>query len=607
MPKQKHGREREEVRRTGREPEQQPAAPRPERPAVPSPALGDARLDHPANVARRAALVRSGQQSLGNRALQRAVHPQPAPVSPQGLLEEVSQEIEQQRGGGSPLDAAVQSAWAPLFGHDLSGVRIHADPPADRLAGRVAATAFATGPDIFFRAGAYQPASTAGQRLLAHEVAHVVQQGGQSPAGGPLAVSSPGDAFEEEAERAAEAVVANARASLSGVPPSLQRVTARFGVYAPTIYSELFNILRFLGSDLRQRLDEVPSTERVVGDVRTWNGDVDAWRTFYQNNMQDEIGEAMVGVAQGLWDRCVQLREDITRCKQRLVRERLSEARSAISSAATALQEHNAELDEAKRAAFLKNDPDVMGQVMNFVGNAVSIGMGLHDLSRDISGAIAELRGDTIPEASRYARWLGRINRILAAAGVLYSLAQEPPPAQLSAALANVNTLAGAFSAGATLLNVAPHIGLYATLYLAPMTQVITANLDRILGRHLHDLNVVSSVAGLQIDMSNEPGGWPLFYFMLSVMGAGGPDGVPWPAPREVESFLVSRREVIAAGARNEEGEAQEVPTTGWWFWRRLDPARAREYIFQNRQSLWAMFYGRMAVPRPDQVPRGRR
>lgn len=208
MPMQKRNREGESQRLARREAEEQAGQPRSDLPVVAAPALADARLSHPANVARRAVLIRSAQRSLGNRALQRAVRSQPAPAAPGGLLEEVSRDIEEQRGAGFPLEAAMQAAWAPLLGYDLSGVRVHTDPAANRLAGRVAALAFASGPDIFFGAGAYRPASAEGQRLLAHEVAHVVQQAGQAPRGGPLTVSSPGDALEREAAAVGDAVVA---------------------------------------------------------------------------------------------------------------------------------------------------------------------------------------------------------------------------------------------------------------------------------------------------------------------------------------------------------------------------------------------------------------
>jgi hypothetical protein len=57
-------------------------------------------------------------------------------------------------------------------------VNIHADSEADSLNKQVGARAFTTGSDIFFRQGEYNPASSNGQELLAHELTHVVQQGG---------------------------------------------------------------------------------------------------------------------------------------------------------------------------------------------------------------------------------------------------------------------------------------------------------------------------------------------------------------------------------------------------------------------------------------------
>lgn len=64
------------------------------------------------------------------------------------------------------------------FGHDFSDVRVHTDPLAARSAEAVAAQAYTVGADVVFRAGSYAPESSEGQRLLAHELAHVVQQRG---------------------------------------------------------------------------------------------------------------------------------------------------------------------------------------------------------------------------------------------------------------------------------------------------------------------------------------------------------------------------------------------------------------------------------------------
>lgn len=86
--------------------------------------------------------------------------------------------IKAARGRGRPLDEGVRSSMGQAFGADFSGVRVHTGGEADRLNRRVQAKAFTTGSDVFFRQGEYDPASSSGQHLLAHELTHVVQQGG---------------------------------------------------------------------------------------------------------------------------------------------------------------------------------------------------------------------------------------------------------------------------------------------------------------------------------------------------------------------------------------------------------------------------------------------
>jgi hypothetical protein len=84
--------------------------------------------------------------------------------------------IQGLRGGGRPLPEAARSFFEPRFGHDFDAVRVHADPPSGEVARAVQARAFTVGRDIVFGAGQYQPESTEGRRLLAHELTHVLQQ-----------------------------------------------------------------------------------------------------------------------------------------------------------------------------------------------------------------------------------------------------------------------------------------------------------------------------------------------------------------------------------------------------------------------------------------------
>jgi hypothetical protein len=98
-------------------------------------------------------------------------------------------------GGGQPLPAAEREFFEARFGHDFSRVRIHADEHAARSASELSASAFTLKNDIAFAHGRYQPGSDRGRHLLAHELAHVVQQGEAAPiagAGRSPAPTSPG-------------------------------------------------------------------------------------------------------------------------------------------------------------------------------------------------------------------------------------------------------------------------------------------------------------------------------------------------------------------------------------------------------------------------------
>jgi hypothetical protein len=129
---------------------------------------------------------------------------------------------------GRPLDANTRAFMEPRFGHDFSQVRVHADEKAAESARAVGALAYTVGRDVVFGAGHYAPETREGRRLLAHELAHVVQQA-SSP--GPIimmpaTVMTAGDGpLEREAEGAAARIEASQSVFVSsGHPaPGLQR------------------------------------------------------------------------------------------------------------------------------------------------------------------------------------------------------------------------------------------------------------------------------------------------------------------------------------------------------------------------------------------------
>ena len=132
---------------------------------------------------------------------------QGAGILPDGRAHpDVESTIAQTRGGGQKLDDSSREAVGGPLDDSLDDVRVHTDERANALADSVSARAFTTGSDVYFAKGEYKPGSSEGQKLIAHELTHVVQQRG-APASGPLQVSQPGDALEHEAEAAADELV----------------------------------------------------------------------------------------------------------------------------------------------------------------------------------------------------------------------------------------------------------------------------------------------------------------------------------------------------------------------------------------------------------------
>jgi hypothetical protein len=111
---------------------------------------------------------------------------------------------------GRPLDQPVLAEMESFFGHDFTRIRVHTDARADTSAQALNARAYTIGRDVVFAAGQYAPQTDTGRQLLAHELAHTMQQQHQHHQLGGLpstmTVSDPGSTAEIEAERVADAM-----------------------------------------------------------------------------------------------------------------------------------------------------------------------------------------------------------------------------------------------------------------------------------------------------------------------------------------------------------------------------------------------------------------
>jgi hypothetical protein len=130
---------------------------------------------------------------------------------------ETESAIDRNRGTGASLDHGTRAFFEDRFGRDLSHVRVHSDAQAAHAARELGAHAFTTDRDIFFASGRYEPSTTAGRSLLAHELTHTVQQ---SP--GPTLRNANANA----SARPGRAGGSRAPGRISRAPRSVARATA---------------------------------------------------------------------------------------------------------------------------------------------------------------------------------------------------------------------------------------------------------------------------------------------------------------------------------------------------------------------------------------------
>ena len=221
------------------------------------------------------------QATAGNHAVQRLVEGLPRELDGAAI----SERIGMAEGAGTAIDPALAGQLAQSLGADPGELRIHDDAEADALSRDLGARAFTSGQDIFFRAGAFDPATPEGFGLLAHEATHVLQQAAGPVAGTPtpdgaLSISDPGDAFE----RAASAHDA------SGSTTATQQVSAAAG-----------------GDRSVQRDDDDWSAASLFGDARSLaSGVIDSQKAavdFIDTPFRDaaeNIGKATAGISQGI-------------------------------------------------------------------------------------------------------------------------------------------------------------------------------------------------------------------------------------------------------------------------------------------------------------------
>ncbi|HEX6369536.1 MAG TPA: DUF4157 domain-containing protein [Longimicrobium sp.] len=198
------------------------------------------------------------------------------------------------RSPGRPLDPATRAFFEPRLGADLGRVRIHTDARAAESARAVRALAYTVGPDVVMGEGRFSPHTAAGQRLLAHELAHTVQQGAAPalPAASAV-IGGPGGVHERQGARGAADV--RRGAPLPRVSRSAAPVVARTPEVRPPTDEDRRTMVDIAARWLASLADHVETMRTTAAAVRatTTAGDADARRAFHQRLNQEVLGRLL--------------------------------------------------------------------------------------------------------------------------------------------------------------------------------------------------------------------------------------------------------------------------------------------------------------------------
>jgi hypothetical protein len=179
---------------------------------------------------------------------ERQLRKKPDGYTEHGLSNTPASVHEVLRSPGQPLDAATRAYFEPRFGHDFSSVRVHADEKAAQSAHSIHAHAYTAGHDIVFGEGKFAPAPE-GRRLLAHELTHVVQQGGAARTVQRAPIVAPGPGATRSTE----------------TKPGLPKATSS----SFNSYVDLFNGFQDLAAAAINRRGAGLDSARFGGDLNT--------------------------------------------------------------------------------------------------------------------------------------------------------------------------------------------------------------------------------------------------------------------------------------------------------------------------------------------------
>lgn len=548
----------------------------------------------------------------------------------------LTESLPSSSGGGAPLPDALGGALGSALGADVGGVRVHTGAESAASADSVGARAYTVGQDIHFGAGQYDPGSSGGQELIAHETAHTVQQRGASApaAQAKLEVSQPGDAHEVEADAFASSFVAGGTAA---VTPVSEGVVARAAIQrdptpgapnpaaaitwtVPTsVVPDLYGTPAALHTKhdvamfliiAKNRVLDLPGRFHMTDRTRVDSiaGSIDTQLAKYRGDeplTQSDVGDMTIftGLLAASWHSVVDDVAANLRTRVGALNDHLPSTESIEGIEGDLAEEmhneflggHESRLDHLSHALHQVNEYKERVQlVAPWVRGAITLVSSAHTIEQ--LEHFAE-RGEQLSRGLAIARG------VVEAARSLDHVLSHDGASGAQSDINNFETAINAIDIGMTFAEAVPLIGQLWAFYYGPLTRRciellrVIARADDREGRDLSLLEFMQTPrpdgATPRIPRELEsyfPGGQPVLNVMYPLLNGG--EAAMNPA---AEQFFISRRGLFNAGAEG------HIETQSNWHvfhpstWGAADSApNILEFLRNNADRSWAMLYGNM-------------
>jgi hypothetical protein len=519
---------------------------------------------------------------------------------------------------GQPLADSAGRTLEPGFGHDFSGVRVDDDSKAAESASSVNALAYTVGNHIVFNAGQYSPGTSDGNRLLAHELTHTIQQ-----TGGMVRPQTDNQQKKHQDVRSGSAggttVLENGTLHRQGAPPQTTAPTSSswkppFGLDPVTTHEEareatlaIYVRIANLNSELKEagetdaadKLELIaqeavarsqsmagatPITEKEASDLTEFGKDADKADTEAIGILSRKAEEGLASIANAAPPDTSAIEDELAESLHDAFRkgstDRVGELKETIEKLNKYKEKVSSVLTWAKRAATAAKAAKTAEQLESAIGKLES------------AGGVLDKVGEVLTAAHAFATITGLDNKAVSPT--------QDSINKFQAGLDTIDLAMGYFKA-------VPLLGTLWSSYYKPLTQEclrLIGVIDRYQDIENRQFGLLEfweqrSSGGRKSGqaptipsylLDSFPGGQSVLDFMFAIMH----DGVPQPTSA-VETFFLDHRELF--NVKQESWDKLEGEGGSHWYkpWTWGDEEILKNlipWVQRNRRTVWSMLYG---------------